>query len=228
MRDIGADRVDYDGEELREDVIGADPLAAFSTWLEAAYEAGSAEPTAMQVATVGMDADGAVQPHVRTVLLKALDTRGFVFFTNYRSAKSRDMLIHPQVGLHWYWPVLARAVRVEGHAEQVGPDESRAYFATRPRGSQLAAWASDQSSPIEGTAQLRAAYAEAEERFGVGEAEERFGVGDEPEVPCPEYWGGWCVVPRRIEFWQGKPSRLHERLACTRVDGGWQTQRLAP
>lgn len=170
------------------------------------------EPTAMTLATVG--ADG--QPSARIVLLKEVDERGFVFYTNLESRKGGELLAHPQVALCFHWQQLERQVRIEGIAEPVSPAEADAYFASRARGSQLGAWASQQSRPL-------ASDAELEER--VRETEIRFAGRD---VPRPPHWSGFRVVPRRIEFWRNRAFRLHERLLYEREDGGWRIRRLYP
>lgn len=216
MHDIAADRVEYHGRTLEGVTEATEPLALFRTWLEDAYAAGNPEPTAMQLATVALDEAGVPHPSIRTVLLKEVDRRGFVFFTNYRSRKSRELAAVPQVALHWYWPALARAVRVEGVAARISRQESQAYFVTRPRGSRLAAWASRQSEEIGSRAELLAGYAQVGEEF------------NGREVPCPEHWGGWRVTPESIEFWQGEPSRLHDRVRFLRAGQAWRLQRLAP
>ena len=215
MRDISADRSDYSGDLLDEAAVAADPLGVFDRWLEDAYEAGNPEPAAMQLATLAGD-DGTVRQRVRTVLLKGVTEGCFEFFTNGESAKGRELAAHPPVALHWYWPAIFRAVRVEGRAARLPRDRSEAYFATRPRASQVGAWASAQSRPISGRAELLAAYAAVERRFAGA------------DVPCPPSWGGWSVAPDRIEFWQGEPNRLHDRLECRAADGTWTVRRLAP
>lgn len=216
MHDIAADRVEYHGETLEGVNASTEPLVLFRAWLEAAYAAGNPEPTAMQLATVELDAEGVPHPDVRTVLLKEADERGFVLFTNYLSGKGRQIAAVPQVALQWYWPALARAVRVRGAAERVPREESEAYFTTRPRGSQLGAWASRQSSELGSRAELLAAYARVGEEYRGR------------EVPCPPHWGGVLVTPASIEFWQGEPSRLHDRVRFVREGRGWQVHRLAP
>lgn len=217
MREIAADRTEYRGDLLRDDIVAAGPMSLFTTWLEAAYQSGTPEPTATQVATLDVGPDGVVQPHIRTVLLKTVDEEGFVFFTNYESAKSHQMTSHPQVALHWYWSGLSRAVRVNGQAERLGRAASQDYFASRPRDSQIGAWASPQSTPLASRDELLEAYERQAARFA-----------EEEQVPRPPFWGGWRVRPQRVEFWQGEPSRLHERLVLSLVDGQWHTQRLAP
>ncbi len=216
MHDISADRTDYSGDLLDEEAVAADPLGVFARWLEDAYGAGNPEPTAMQLATLAEDDDGLLRPRVRTVLLKGVNEGRFEFYTNGESAKGRELAAHPQVALHWYWPAISRAIRVEGRAAPLPRDRAEAYFATRPRGSQLGAWASAQSRPIPSREDLLGAYAAAERRFAGG------------EVPCPPYWGGWSVTPERIEFWQGEPSRLHDRLECRAAGASWAVRRLAP
>jgi pyridoxamine 5'-phosphate oxidase len=215
MPDLAAERINYSGEQLLESAVPATPVPLFARWLEAAFQAKAdgvlPEPTAMVVATV----DGG-RPRARTVLLKEFDADGFVFFTNYTSAKGGELADNPAVALHFGWYPLQRQVRVEGRAVPVPRAESEAYFATRPRGSQLGAWASRQSSEVASRDELNAAYAAAEERFA--------GV----EVPCPGHWGGFRVVPAVVEFWQGQPSRMHDRLAYRRSGDGWDLVRLAP
>ena len=215
MPDLAAERVDYVGDHLLESAVPGDPYALFRTWLDEAFAARDrgelAEPTAMVVAT---SAEG--QPSARTVLLKELRDEGFTFFTNYDSRKAAEIAANPLVALHFGWYSLHRQVRVEGSAERVSRVESEAYFATRPRGSRLGAWASAQSSSVDALADLQASYASAESRFA--------GV----EVPCPEHWGGYLVRPAEIEFWQGQPSRMHDRLVYRLHGDGWRITRLAP
>jgi len=215
MPDLAAERLDYSGEQLLETDVPADPYTLFDRWLAAAFQAKDAgllpEPTAMVVATT----DGG-QPRARTVLLKEVDARGFTFFTNYDSRKGNELAANPQVALHFGWYPLQRQVRIEGAASRVPRAESEAYFATRPRGSQLGAWASRQSSEVASRDELAQAYAEVERRFAGR------------DVPCPEHWGGLRVTPRTIEFWQGQPSRMHDRLAYRRAVDAWTLVRLAP
>jgi pyridoxamine 5'-phosphate oxidase len=192
-----------------------DPIAHFQTLLAAAQKIDRtilAEPTAMTLATVG--ADG--QPSARLILLKMVDARGFVFYTNLRSRKGRDLAINPRAALTFHWQPLEVQVRIEGVAEQVDDAEADAYFATRPRGSQIGAWASDQSDPLGSDAELDARVAEFEKRFAGR------------DVPRPPHWSGYRVVPERIEFWRNRPSRLHERRLFERVDGAWRERLLFP
>lgn len=215
MVDLSAERIDYSGQRLREEEAPAEPLALFQRWLADAFAARDSgtlpEPTAMVLATV---ADG--QPSARTVLLKDVSAAGFVFYTNYESRKGVELAGNPRVALHFGWYVLQRQVRVDGRAARVSRTESEAYFASRPRGSQLGAWASAQSREAESAEALAEAYRRVEERF----------AGQ--EVPCPPNWGGYRVEPHVVEFWQGQPSRMHDRLCYQRQDTGWRLTRLAP
>jgi pyridoxamine 5'-phosphate oxidase len=198
--------------ELREDDVGDDPLALVAEWLDDAVRSGQVEPTAMALATA--TADGA--PSARMVLLRGLDARGVVFFTNRESRKGAELTANPRAALLLWWDRLHRQVRIEGDVETIADEDSDAYFAGRPRLSQLAAWASPQSRPIAGRGALENALAAAEARFS----------GD--EVARPPYWGGYRVVPRVIELWQGRDGRLHDRLRYTREGDGWRRERLAP
>lgn len=191
----------------------ADPVDLFRSWFEAAGESGILLPESVALAT--STRQGA--PSVRMVLLKGVDEHGFVFFTNYGSQKARELDANPVAAMCFHWAVLQRQVRVSGPVERTTREESEEYFATRPKGSQLGAWASTQSRPLE-------ARGELEDR--VREYRDRFADGD---VPLPPFWGGYRLRPRRIEFWQGRADRLHDRLVFTRDDdGGWSTERLYP
>jgi pyridoxamine 5'-phosphate oxidase len=191
----------------------ADPIELFQAWLEIAEEAGIHEPNAIALATA--TAEGV--PSVRMVLLKGIDERGFVFFTNYESRKASEIEANPHAGLCIHWPVLERQIRVTGSVTRISEEESYAYFRSRGRGSRLGAWASRQSQPLPDRAELEGRVREMKERF----------QGD--EVPLPPYWGGYRIVPDQIEFWQGKADRLHERLVFSRPVGGvWGTERLYP
>jgi len=189
-----------------------DPIALFQMWLEEAGASGLEEPTAMTVATV--DRDGS--PDARLLLLKGVDERGFVFFTNMESPKAQSLLRDPRAALCFYWMPLDEQVRVRGRAEVVSDEEADAYFATRPRLSQISAWASKQSQPMRGYFELEAAVAKAALRFGIG------------KIPRPQFWSGFRVVPERIEFWTGKPFRRHHRIVYERTRDVWRKQWLYP
>lgn len=194
-------------------VSAADPVDLFRRWYADAARAGVAKPNAMALATVGPDG----RPSTRMVLLSSFDERGFVFHTNYRSQKGEDIARQPRVSLVAWWDPLERQVRIDGRAEKTGAAESDAYFADRPRGSQLGAWASDQSAVIPDRAALEARLTEAERRYA-----------GRP-VPRPPHWGGYRVVPDAIEFWEGRENRLHDRVRYRRGEaGGWIVERLAP
>ena len=204
-------REDYSRAGLEEGDLAPDPFAMFDRWMREALGAGLYEPNAMVVATV--DADG--QPAARMVLLKGMSPDGFVFFTNTGSRKGVELAANPRCGLLFPWHPLERQVRVDGVAEPLSEDAVAAYFASRPRASRLGAWASHQSSVVRGRDELVEAYAAAESRFP-------------DEVPVPEEWGGYLVRPDAVEFWQGRPGRMHDRLVYRRTDHGWRTERLAP
>ena len=190
-----------------------DPIALFQSWLDEAHETEPNDPTAMTLATVS--ADGV--PSARMVLLKGADERGFVFYTNTESQKGVELDATGQAALVFHWKSLRRQVRVSGPTERVGNDEADAYFATRARGSQIGAWASDQSRPLGGRFELEKRVAKFAAKFGTG------------KVPRPPHWTGYRVIPREMEFWQDKPFRLHERVVYTREEGGaWTTGRIFP
>jgi pyridoxamine 5'-phosphate oxidase len=214
LPDLFGERVDYRSEHLLESAAPADPLELFSSWMADAFAAKERgvlpEPTAMVVAT----AVGG-RPSARTVLVKEVDARGFVFFTNYNSRKGVELATSAHVALLFGWYPLHRQVRVEGLNERTSRAESEAYFSSRPRGSQLGAWASAQSSQVT-LEQLAMAYRAADERF------------EGMDVPCPEHWGGYRVRAETIEFWQGQPSRMHDRLLYRRAGEEWDLVRLAP
>lgn len=205
-------RAHYASGALDEADAPAAPFALFARWFEDALAAGTPEPNAMVLSTV----DAAGQPSARVVLLKGLDETGFLFFTNYRSRKGHDIAADARVALTFWWPPLERQVRVEGRAAPIDAETSDAYFATRPRGSQLGAVASPQSAVVAGRTVLEERLAEAEARF------------EGRPVERPAHWGGYRVVPHAVEFWQGRPSRLHDRLRYTRDGDAWRVERLAP
>ncbi len=211
--DLAAMREHYTHEGLAETDLAAEPVGQFARWFREAGRAGVAEPNAMVLSTAG--ADG--RPSSRTVLLKGYDRRGFVFFTNYGSRKGSELAANPYAALLFPWVTLARQVIVQGRVEKVGRDETAAYFRTRPHGSQLGAWASEQSSPVSGREVLEQRYADLERRYPEGEG-----------VPVPPFWGGYRVVPESVEFWQGRANRLHDRLRYVARGDGWQVERLCP
>ena len=205
-------RREYRGQALLERRAPASPLPLFQRWLEDALRHDFVEPNAMTLATV----DALGRPRARMVLLKRADERGFTFYSNLRSAKSRELAARPHAALVLWWPELHRQVRVEGRVSLVSTAESDAYFATRPRGAQLGAWASPQSRVVPSRAALERNLAAARARF------------EGRDVPRPAHWGGFRLVPRTIEFWQGRPDRMHDRLRYVRTDRRWQRARLAP
>lgn len=194
------------------DDLDDDPLRQFQAWYADAEAAGVTTPEAMALATA--TADG--RPSVRMVLLKRADEAGFGFHTNYESRKGEELAANPRAALLFHWEPLGRQVRVEGTVERTRSEESESYFRTRPLGSRLAAWASPQSRPLAGRAELERLYAEARARFGDG------------EVPLPPYWGGLRLVPDTYEFWQHGDDRLHDRVRYTRDGQRWRKERLAP
>jgi pyridoxamine 5'-phosphate oxidase len=209
-------RARYRADGLSEAELAADPFEQFARWFTDAVGSGVPEPNAMVVST----ADPAGRPSSRTVLLKGYDETGFVFYTNYASRKGRELDANPYVSLLLPWHPMARQVVVDGTAVRVGRAESVAYFRARPHGSQLGAWASEQSAPIASRAELERRYAELADRY------------PEPgAVPVPPFWGGFRVVPYRVEFWQGRDNRLHDRLVYERPEdaaGPWTVTRLCP
>jgi pyridoxamine 5'-phosphate oxidase len=210
--DIGDMRRDFESEGLDREHLNDDPVAQFRAWFDDARNAGILEPNAMSLATTGSDQ----MPDLRTVLLKYFDSQGFVFYTNYGSRKARELDENPRAALLFPWIGLNRQVRIQGKVEKVSKAESLRYFASRPRGSQLGAWVSEQSKAITSRGLLEQKVAEMKRKFSSG------------EIPLPSFWGGYRVVPERIEFWQGRPSRLHDRFEYVREADGWTIQRLQP
>lgn len=210
--DIGDMRREFESEGLDRDHLDDNPTRQFERWFHDAREAGLLEPNAMSLATTGCDG----LPDLRTVLLKYFDDQGLVFYTNYQSRKARELEENPKAALLFPWIGLNRQVIVQGRVEKVSKTESLKYFASRPRGSQLGAWVSEQSQVITSRGLLEQKVAEIKQRFSAG------------EVPLPSFWGGYRVIPQRFEFWQGRPSRLHDRFEYLRQDDGWLIQRLQP
>ena len=209
---IKDNRREYDYGTLSRENLRSNPFEQFSLWMDQALEAEIVDPTAMSVATV--DPEG--KPWQRMVLLKGFDERGFVFYTNLGSRKASDITSNPQVSLQFPWLQLDRQVIVGGMAERLSDNENSDYFKSRPISSQLAAWASEQSSPIASREVLEAQFNAVQQRFESG------------EVPLPEFWGGYRIVPREFEFWQGGENRLHDRFSFQRDGDSWIISRLSP
>lgn len=206
-------RQNYTRGGLDEGTCESDPRHQFDRWMREAQAGGVIEPNAMSVATVGTGG----QPRVRTLLLKEYGVDGLVFYTNLESEKALHLRANPRVGMLFLWLLLERQVVVEGHAEELGREEVEAYFRVRPRESQLGAWASQQSQPIDSREELDRRFTEAEERYRGN------------DVPVPPFWGGYRVRPHRLEFWQGRPGRLHDRIEYALLDGEtWEVRRLQP
>ncbi|MGB3634947.1 MAG: pyridoxamine 5'-phosphate oxidase [Rubrobacteraceae bacterium] len=205
-------RNEYTSSGLKKSDAASDPIDQFRHWFEETLNAGLHEPNAMTLATATSDG----HPSARVVLLKGYDERGFTFYTNYEGRKAKELEANPNCTLAFYWGALERQVRIEGRAVRVPFEESDAYFASRPRGSRLGAWASEQSRVVEDRERL-------EKRLRELEAEYK-----DRKIPRPPFWGGYRVEPESIEFWQGRENRLHDRLLYTRGGGGWNIQRLQP
>lgn len=206
------DRTDYTRKSLTEEEAGHDPIALFGRWMEHAQKADIPEPHAMTLATAG-----SLTISCRVVLLRSFDQNGFVFYSNYNSRKAMDLERDPRAALNFFWPQLEQQIRIEGKVELVTAEESDAYFASRPLESRIAAWSSDQSRVVENRQQLDERYDRWKARFAEG------------EVPRPLHWGGYRVRAQRIEFWQGRPGRLHDRIAFEHfADGTWGRVRLQP
>lgn len=213
MPDLGELREEYGHDVLTEDSVHPDPIEQFRIWFEQARQRKVTEPNAMSLATV--DSDG--QPWIRTVLLKAYDKNGFVFYTNYDSRKGKQMANNPKVSVLFPWIQIERQVVVTGSVERISTAESLKYFASRPLGSRLGAWVSQQSSVVSSRSILLAKFDEMKRKFKDG------------DVPLPSFWGGYRIKPDSIEFWQGGKSRIHDRIFYSKPDGNaWNIQRLAP
>ena len=204
-------RFDYAGPPLNPEAMASDPITEFTVWFAAAYEAALPQPNAMSLATADGD-----RPSVRTVLLKDFDKSGFVFFTNYESQKGRELSANPRAALSFTWLELHRAIRIEGMVAEIDEQESDEYYASRPRGAQLAAGISRQSEVIADRAQLELAFAAAEEKFA------------DEDIPRPDHWGGFRLRPEIVEFWQGRPDRLHDRIRYRWDYASWVKERLSP
>jgi len=205
-------RREFESEGLNRSALDDDPVRQFQNWFDEARRAGILEPNAMSLATTGSSG----MPDLRTVLLKYFDDQGFVFYTNYGSRKARELNENPKAALLFPWLGLNRQVRIQGAVEKVTKAESLRYFASRPRGSQIGAWVSEQSKAITSRGLLEQKVAEMKRKFSKG------------EIPLPDFWGGYRVVPERMEFWQGRPSRLHDRFEYVREGDVWVIQRLQP
>lgn len=210
--DIGDLRSEYSGQPLHRRDLDPDPARQFARWFEQAREVAQPEVNACTLATAGLDG----RPSARIVLLKYFDADGFVFFTNTESRKSREIGENPSVAMLFFWQTLERQVTIRGKAERIGTTEAMRYFARRPRGSQLGAWVSEQSAVLTSRSVLEMKFDEVKRKFAAG------------EVPLPSFWGGYRVRPDEIEFWQGRASRLHDRLRYRLIDDAWVIERLAP
>jgi len=205
-------RRNYQAATLDISDVTSDPLKQFDIWFKNALDSDLIEPNAMILSTVSAD----MVPSARTVLLKGFDGEGFTFFTNYESQKGREIEANPNVSLLFLWLELERQVRVNGKAVRIPEAESYAYFKSRPADSRIGAWASRQSSTVPGRVYLEMKFAEYKKKFG------------DTEIPLPPFWGGYKVIPERIEFWQGRPNRLHDRILYSKNENGWKIERLSP
>ncbi|GJQ31823.1 MAG: pyridoxine/pyridoxamine 5'-phosphate oxidase [Ignavibacteriaceae bacterium] len=205
-------RRNYQAATLDISDVTSDPLKQFEIWFKNALDSDLIEPNAMILSTVSAE----MVPSARTVLLKGFDSEGFTFFTNYDSQKGREIEANPNVSLLFLWLELERQVRINGKATRIPEAESYTYFRSRPADSRIGAWASRQSTTVPGRTYLEAKFAEYKKKFG------------DTEIPLPPFWGGYKVIPERIEFWQGRPNRLHDRILYTKNENGWKIERLSP
>mgnify|MGYP001315039776 CR=1 FL=1 len=205
-------RQEYSREELSREKVAADPFSQFEAWINEALAAEVNEPTAMTLSTVGSDK----RPSSRVVLLKGFDPDGFVFYTNYNSRKGRQLEENPFAAINFFWPELERQVNISGRTSKVSPEESDEYFDSRPLTSRVGAWASDQSEKIDSRRVIMTKAAKLLIKYAIG------------HVPRPPHWGGFRLAPDRIEFWQGRPSRLHDRICYERNADAWDISRLSP
>lgn len=205
-------RRDYNKEALAESEVSENPIDQFKEWFKKALSADLLDPNAMTLSTA--DKDGV--PSSRTVLLKGVDAEGFRFYTNYKSRKGKELEENPQAAICFYWPAHERQVRIQGEVQKLGRDESETYFHQRPRKSQISAWASQQSTKVASREELISKFKEMERHF------------EGEEIPLPEFWGGYILKPARIEFWQGRAGRMHDRICYEKEKDGWTRFRLAP
>jgi pyridoxamine 5'-phosphate oxidase len=205
-------RIEYTRGALDISNIGNDPFIFFGKWLDEAIYTGIADPTAMSVSTIGQDGF----PQSRIVLLKSFDNLGFIFFTNYTSQKGKSIEQHPGASLLFFWPELQRQVRITGEVNKVSREITESYFSSRPRSSQIGAWASAQSEEIPSREHLEKLFEDIEEKYR------------DTDIPAPAHWGGYILKPLRFEFWQGRESRMHDRFSFEKTDSGWHIRRLAP
>lgn len=213
MTKIADIRSEYKLLSLDESDVNKDPISQFGIWWDAAISSKIDEVNAMTLATVSSNGD----PSARIVLLKGYNEKGFIFFTNYESDKAIDLLHHPKASLLFFWKELQRQVRIEGIAEKVSDEESNSYFDSRPEGSRIGAWASPQSRTVKSRAELETKFLDYQQQF------------KEKNIPRPPHWGGYRIKPHLIEFWQGRPNRLHDRIQYTlQNNGDWKIERLAP
>lgn len=212
-RDLGDERREYGREKMEISGLPSNPMELFSHWLKEALQSGIPDPTAMTLSTV----DSKGQPSSRIVLLKKFEKDALVFYTNFRSKKARDLEANNRIAAHFYWPELERQIRIAGEAKEVSQEDADHYFSSRPYESKIAAWASPQSELIPDRDYLEKEFEKYQEKFP-----------DEENIPRPEYWGGYSILPLKIEFWQGGLRRLHDRIAYSKEGENWVRQRLAP